>query len=642
MPERTLVQLLESSAEKWPEHVLMWEKREGRFQGTTYRETLAEVRKAAAGLIGLGIEKGDRIALLSEGRNSWVVAELAIVSVGAINVPLSVKLNEPEEIRFRLDHSGCRAAIASGSQLEKLRKVREKLPQLEHLICLDRVPEDLADHLNFDDLQDQGAQLLAQDPQLVSRRRDTISEGDPANICYTSGTTADPKGVVLTHRNYTANVEQATQLISIPEYHVSLLILPWDHSFAHTAGIYTVMMNGASFASVELGKTPRETLKNIPVNILETRPTFLLSVPALAQNFKKNIERGIQQKGPLTERLFQLALRNAIAYNGLGFDRGRGLQALRKPLVNLFDKLIFSKVRQAFGGRLEFFIGGGALLDIELQRFFYAIGIPMLQGYGLTEAAPVISANSMTRHKLGSSGSLLPGLDLRICDTDRNDLPKGQKGEIVIRGENVMAGYWNNVAASEEVLRDGWLFTGDIGHLDDDGFLYVLGREKSLLISSDGEKFSPEGIEEALVSHSPFIEQVMLYNNQSPYTIGLISLNLAAIHRWVRGEGQTIGQRDLPAALLTELQSQVDQFRNGGEVDNQFPSKWLPSSIAVLPAGFSEENHQLNSTLKMVRGRIASDYADRIERLFTPAGRQLHSAENLETVEAVLTRRNEQ
>lgn len=642
MPDRTLVQLLKSSADKWPQNVLMWEKKNGKFQGTTYRETAEAVQMAAAGLIGLGIGNGDRVALISEGRNNWVVAELAILSAGAINVPLSVKLNEPEEIRFRLDHSGCRAVIASGSQWEKLQKIRERLPRLEHLICFDPVPAGSDRHVDFGDLLQQGAHLLDQDPQLVLTRLQAISENDPANICYTSGTTADPKGVVLTHRNYTANVEQATQVITIPEYHSSLLILPWDHSFAHTAGIYTVMTHGASFASVDLGKTPRETLKNIPANILETRPTFLLSVPALAQNFRKNIERGIQQKGPVTERLFQAALRNAIAYNGLGFDRGRGLQALRKPLVALFDKVIFSKVREAFGGRLEFFIGGGALLDIDLQRFFYAIGIPMLQGYGLTEAAPVISANSLVRHKLGSSGSVLPGIELRICDPDGNEVPPGQQGEIVIRGENVMAGYWNNATATDEVLRDGWLFTGDIGYLDEDLFLYVLGREKSLLISSDGEKFSPEGIEEALVSHSPLIDQVMLYNNQSPYTIGLIALNPTAVQRWVRGEGQTLDQPDLSAALLTALQSQIDQFRDGGEFGGQFPSKWLPSSIAVLPTGFSEENHQLNSTLKMVRNRIAADYAGRIERLFTPAGRQLLSPENLETVEAFLTRRNDE
>ena len=185
-------------------------------------------------------------------------------------------------------------------------------------------------------------------------------------------------------------------------------------------------------------------------------------------------------------------------------------------------KLIFSKVRENFGGKLEFFIGGGALLDIELQRFFYAIGIPMFQGYGLTEAAPVISSNVPQKHKLGSSGTIVPNLLLKICNEKGEELPAGEKGEIVIKGENVMMGYWKNERATSDAIKEGWLFTGDLGYLDKDGFLFVLGRNKSLLIGSDGEKYSPEAIEEAITEHSKFIDQIMLYNNQSPYTIALL------------------------------------------------------------------------------------------------------------------------
>ena len=213
--------------------------------------------------------------------------------------------------------------------------------------------------------------------------------------------------------------------------------------------------------------------------------------------------------------------------------RAKGFRILLKPLTVLFDKILFSKVRQAFGGRLEFFIGGGALLDIDLQRFFYAIGIPMYQGYGLTEAAPVISSNNPAKHKMGSSGPVARYMEIKICDDDGNEVPLGEKGEIVIKGDNVMAGYWKNPEATAETIKNGWLYTGDLGYMDKDGFLYVLGRFKSLLIGDDGEKFSPEGIEEAIVQQSKFIEQCMLYNNQNAYTTALIYPNVQAVKSWM-------------------------------------------------------------------------------------------------------------
>ena len=283
---------------------------------------------------------------------------------------------------------------------------------------------------------------------VLGERWTSIQEDDPANICYTSGTTADPKGIVLTHRNYTANVEQASALLPILEEYVSLLILPWDHAFAHTAGIYTLMTNGASMASVQIGKSPLETLRNVSVNIRETRPTFLLSVPALAQNFRKNIEKGVREKGPLVQRLFRRPWHSATSSTVMAGTAGQHGTAWDKLQYRLLDAVLLRKIRQGFGGRLLFFIGGGALLDLELQRFFYAIGVPMFQGYGLTEAAPIISANVPARHKLGSSGSVVPGLDIRICDERGNDLPVGIQGEIVVRGENVMAHYWQNEKAT--------------------------------------------------------------------------------------------------------------------------------------------------------------------------------------------------
>ena len=371
-----------------------------------------------------------------------------------------------------------------------------------------------------------------------------------------------------------------------------------------------------------------ETLRNIPTNLRETRPTFLLSVPALAKNFRKNIEKGIHEKGTKVEALFARALRAAYAYNGNGWDRGKGMRAVWKPLVALYNVLLFSKIRASFGGRLEYFIGGGALLDIELQRFFYAVGIPMYQGYGLTEAAPIISANIPRRHKLGTSGNILPGVTVKIVGEHGEERERGRQGEIVVRGENVMVGYWMNEHATKEALRDGWLHTGDLGFVDEDGFLCVLGRAKSLLIGHDGEKFSPEGIEETLVAHSPFIEQAMLHNSQDPYTVALLVPSKETLLRWLRGRGLSCHTAEGQEAVLKLLQNQVNAYRPGGDQEGLFPERWLPSAVAVLGEAFTEQNRMLNSTLKMVRGKITEFYRNRIDYLYTPEGKDILNHQN--------------
>ncbi|MBN2613434.1 MAG: AMP-binding protein [Bacteroidales bacterium] len=632
----TLIDLFESCVAKYSNNVFLLEKRNNKYMGTTYKEVKELVYKFGAGLMSMGIEKGDRIAILSEGRNDWVISELGILYTGAVNIPLSVKLAEPAEIKFRLNHSGAKIAIVSKNQLKKIRPVKNDLPSLEKIIILDSVDQPENNEILFSDVMAEGAKYLELNRAQFDARYRSVADGDYANICYTSGTTADPKGIILTHRNYTANITQSLSLFNIPEWWTTLLILPWDHAFAHTCGIYTLMSCGASMAAIHVGESPMETLKNIPVNIREIRPTFLMSVPSLAKNFKKNIEKGIREKGPVVEKLFNFAIKLAYTYNGIGWNRGKGLKIFLKPLCKLFDKILFTKVREGFGGRLEFFIGGGALLDIELQRFFYAIGMPMYQGYGLTEAAPVISANNPKAHKMGSSGQIVKDLEIKICDEDGNSLPIGEKGEIVVKGENVMAGYWKNEEATNDTIKNGWLFTGDLGYLDKDRFLYVLGRFKSLLIADDGEKFSPEGIEEAMTEHSAFIDHCMLYNNQKPYTIALINPNKEAIKRWAQQNNIELSTQAGKELILKHIESEVNQFRTGGKLDEMFPQRWLPAAIGILKEGFTEENQMMNSTLKMVRGKITYTYTGLIDYLYTPEAKNICNQRNIKSIEELL------
>ncbi len=530
--KKTIIDLFEASVRKYGAKTFLLEKRHHKFEPTTYAETREQALEAGAGLAALGIRPGDKVAILAEGSNAWIISELGLFYAGAVSVPLSVKLEESNDLLFRMRHAEVKAVFVSKHQLPKIRRIRAGLPQLEQVIVLGHIPLESGETA-YGTLKRLGREYLAKNKEEFMEIGQAIRNDDYATITYTSGTTSDPKGVILTHRNYTANVEQALSRVDIPPHFRTLIILPLDHCFAHVVGFYIMIACGASVATVQIGATPMETLKNIPQNIREVQPHFLLSVPALAKNFRKNIESSIRAKGRFTEALFNLALRTAYAYNSDGYGRGSGWRIVLAPVVGIFDALLFRKVRQAFGGHLEFFVGGGALLDAELQRFFYAIGIPMFQGYGLSEATPVISTNSPKHHwhRFGSSGKILIPLDLKILDEEGREVPRGQKGEIVVRGENVMAGYWKNPGATAETVRDGWLHTGDMGYVSEDDFLYVLGRFKSLLIASDGEKYSPEGMEEAIVDKSPYIDQIIVHNNQSPFTGAIVVPNREALRR---------------------------------------------------------------------------------------------------------------
>ncbi len=628
----TIIELLETAVANYPDNVYLWEKTKSQYEPTTYKETREKVLDLAAGLIKLGYEKGDRAGLIADGRNDWIISELGMLYAGGTNVPLSIRLQD-NELLFRLKHSGSKYIFVSKQHAQKVEAIRNDLPELEKVIYLDG-KEDAGDNdIDYRELIKEGAKYRKEKPEEVEAVWKAVQPNDVANISYTSGTTADPKGIMLTHLNYAANVVQSNSLMDLKTEWTTLAILPWDHAFAHTTCLYVFMYKGASIASVEVGKTPMETLRNIPKNIQEIKPSLMMSVPAYSKTFRKTIESGIRKKGETLYKLFQFALKVAYAHNGYGNNRGKGFRFFLKPLYWLFDQIIFKKVRDGFGGNLQFFIGGGALLDIELQRFFYAVGLPVCQGYGLTEASPVISSNVPEDVVFGSSGRLVKNMELKIMDDDGNELPNGQKGEIVIKGDNVMLGYWNNPTATAETIKDGWLYTGDMGYMGDNGFLYVLGRFKSLLIGNDGEKFSPEGIEEALVDQSPFVQQVMLYNNQDPYTVGMIVPNIEAINQELKKRGIEKGTPEGNKESLAILQNEINEYKKGGKFEGSFPERWLPATVAVLPYAFSPENKMLNAMMKMVRNKVTEGFAKELEFLYTPAAKNIENEMNLEAIQ---------
>ena len=632
MTERiTIIDFVEKYVARYSENPFLWEKNldTNQWEPTTYAETLRKAKRIAAGLMALGVEKGDKISYLCEGRDMWVIGELGVLFAGAVNVPLSIKLEETNDLVFRVKHSDSKYVITSKFQLPKIRKILPDCPMVEKVIVFDEIPDLRENEIYIGQILEMGDKLLSENEEILVERYRSIKPDDYANISYTSGTTADPKGILLTHRNYTANVEQAHSVIGVEEGDRMLIILPLDHCFAHVAGFYTMMSYGASIGTVPSGKTGKEALRNIPISIKEFKPHVMLSVPTLAKNFKKNIETTIKKSGKTVEKLYNFALNNAIKYNKEGYNKGGFCSWWRKPLMFLFDKIIFKKVREGLGGNMKFFVGGGALLDIDLQRYYYAIGIPMYQGYGLSEATPIISANSPKKHIFGSSGKVVSPMEIKILDADGVEQPFGSKGEICIKGENVMAGYWKNPKSTADTIVDGWLHTGDMGYMRDAEMLYVVGRFKSLLIAADGEKYSPEGIEENLVESSKYIDGAILHNSQDPYTIALITPNKEALKVYVKELGLDPETDEAKVKMLEKLQEEVNMYRKGGRMFGAFPERWLPAAVCVLPEPWTEQNHFLNSSMKVVRGRVEEAYKANMEFAYTPEGKNIVNDMNM-------------
>ena len=624
MAERlTIIQFVEKYTRQYAKNTYLREKIGKEWTETTYEQTREMAHRIGAGLMALGIQKGDKMALLSEGRNAWVFGELGMLYAGAVNVPLSVKLEEANDLLFRVNHSDAKMIMASKMQLQKIRTILPKTPAVEKVIVFDEISDLQENEMTLKQVAELGDEFLKEHEAEFVARYESVQPDDYANISYTSGTTADPKGILLTHRNYTANVEQAHSVISCEQDDRMLIILPLDHCFAHVAGFYTLMSYGSSFATV-----PGNSLRAIPQTIQEVKPTIMLSVPSLAKSFKKNIEGNVKKKGKFVEWMYNTALKNAIAYNKEGYNKG-GWQFWRKPFVALFDKLVFSSVRQGLGGAMRFFVGGGALLDIDLQRYYYAIGIPMLQGYGLSEATPIISANSLDNHILGSSGCVVKPMEIKILDDHGKELGYGERGEICIKGENVMAGYWKNPKSTADTVIDGWLHTGDMGYMRDETFLYVVGRFKCLLISSDGEKYSPELIEESIAENSKFIDNIILHNSQDPYTIALLTPNKDNLAAYAKAQGLDPESQAGKEAMLKKIQAEVDSYRKGGSNYGAFPERWLPAALCVLPEPFTEQNGMMNSTMKVVRRAVEAAYADNMAFAYTPAGKEIVNELNL-------------
>ena len=644
MSQRTVFSMLDRAAIEYVNDPYLSVKDDQGWVSTSFSEAKIRARHLASAFLELGIKKDDKISILSEAKSDWIIAEFAALYAGGISVPLSIKLL-PDEVPFRVNHSDASLFIISENTLEKVISQWDKYQNKSlRLILLDKPSQKISkqckqygfdekDLLFVDDLFKDGAEKINKNDKKLSEIENNTKEDHIVTISYTSGTTGNPKGIMLTHLNYYSNSLAAVATFQIKEKISTLLILPTDHSFAHTVGIYTALVKGLSLHFVDARGGSVNALKNIPKNLVEAKSNFLLTVPALTSNFIQKFKDGIKAKGGFIEGIFNRGIEAAIKRNGDGFSKpGTFVQASTYINFIVAEKLIFTKLREVFGSEIEFFVGGGALLDIKQQQFYKAIGIPIYQGYGLTEATPIISTNTPFNHKMGTSGKVLEGIDCKICDENGKELATGKKGEIVIKGDNIMKGYYKNDVATAETIKNGWLHTGDMGFMDADDFLVVVGREKALLISEDGEKYSPEEIEEAIVNSSSCIQQIMIYNDHQKFTSALITLNKKAVEELIKKEHITTFE-----ALNKGLKQEMLLFSKQKEFKNKFPGKWIPSNFQIIKEEFSEENQLVNSTLKMVRHKITERYQERLDLMYVKKAQELSMNENITILKEIIS-----
>ncbi|MEU3398250.1 AMP-dependent synthetase/ligase [Streptomyces filamentosus] len=579
-----LTDLIRRNASQHPDVAVMGRKADGVWTDVTAKEFLAEVRGVAKGLIAAGVGVGDRVALLSRTRYEWVLLDFAIWSAGAVTVPV-YETSSPEQIRWILGDSGASLAVVeSAAHRASVESVRDGLPELKGLW---QIEDDAIAALTAS-----GAEVT---DETLDARMSAATADDPATIVYTSGTTGRPKGCVLTHRAFFAEcgnvVERLKPLFRTGESSV-LLFLPAAHVFGRLIEVASVM------APIRLGCLP--DIKTLTDELASFRPTLILGVPRVFEKVYNSARAKAQADGK--GRIFDKAAHTAIAYSrALATPQGPSLGLRLKHRI--FDKLVFSKLRAVLGGRGEYAISGGAPLGERLGHFFRGIGFTVLEGYGLTESCAATAFNPWDRPKIGTVGQPLPGSVVRIADD----------GEVLLHGEHVFTGYWNNEAATAEALADGWFHTGDIGTLDEDGYLAITGRKKEILVTAGGKNVAPAVIEDRIRAHA-LVAECMVVGDGRPFVGALVTLDEEFLGRWAAEHGKPAGTtaaalREDPE-LLAEVQRAVD---DGNAAVSKAESV---RKFRVLASQFTEEAGHITPSLKLKRNVVAKDFADEIEAIY--------------------------
>ena len=597
---RTLAELPFHVSGRFPKSVLVGRCLGDQLQQRSSRDLFDEVRDLSLGLEAVGVQAGDRVAILSDSRPEWTITDLAVLTAGAVTVPVYATL-PASQVGYILAHSGARVVVAADDvQAAKVREERSRLPDLETVVVMDagtagRAPLESGDR-SLAEILERGHRRLMTDDGLgraFKERAQAIEPESLATIIYTSGTTGHPKGVMLSHHNFLANIVDVDQAIGITDRDTALSFLPLSHAFERTA-VYLYLYKGATVVFAE-------TIDTLGRDMQRVRPTVMTGVPRVYEKLRARIVAAVAAAPRIRQGLFAWAVGvgHAVATARLA---GRAPGVLTRAQIPLADRLVLSKIRARTGGRLRFVVSGSAPLSREVAEFLYAVGLPVLEGYGLTETAPVLTTNPLGAARLGTVGTSLRSVELSIADD----------GEILARGPNVMVGYYENPEATAASIQDGWFHTGDIGRIDADGYLSITDRKKEIIVTAGGKNVAPQPIE-ALVKRDSLVAEAMVVGDRRPYVAMLLVPDFSMLAPRLASAGLAWGSHAelvLREDVRAVFQPIVD------EANDKLASYQQVKRFALVPAQFSVETGELTPTLKVKRRVVEARWTDVIDGMY--------------------------
>jgi long-chain acyl-CoA synthetase len=584
---QTIADLLPRAAEMYGSKVAVRYKEGERWVSRTFEEVREIVRPLAFGLVTLGVEKGDRVAILGNTRPEWTYFDFAALSIGATVVPI-YQTNSPEECRYVLENSDSKVVVVEDAeQLAKVRAVRDQLPQLEQIVLMTGTAEDA---VSMEDLAAKGG---GGDAVTWAALYEAVGPADICTFIYTSGTTGPPKGCIISHGNYRAMLDMVNQVSVIEDEDLAYLYLPLAHSFALLI----------QFGTFDLGTTlaywERDPLKILP-NLAELKPTYFPSVPRIFEKIYTAATSGIEKEGGLKKAVFEWAIKVGAKMREAEHS-GRRPGFLLKQQYALADKQVLSKIRNLFGGRIRLAVSGAAPINPEILRFFDAAGVLVLEGWGMTETSTAATISTPEDFKVGTIGKPFPGCEVRIAED----------GEILVKGPNVFQGYHKNPEATQETIVDGWLRTGDIGEIDSEGFIKITGRKKDIIITAGGKNITPANLEAEIKQH-PLVSQCVVVGDRRPYLVALVTLDPEEAVKYAQENNlpedpaQLAANPDVKAAIEAHVEKINQSFARVEQV----------KKIAILPHDLSQESGELTPTLKVKRAVVAQKHEDAIEQLY--------------------------
>ncbi len=593
MSYASLGDMFKGVSERFPDKTAYMFKEQGQYQSISFKEVQNHVAQLAAGLKKLGVKGKDKVLVLSENRLEWAITDYAILSLGAVTVPIYPTLL-PSHIEFIINNSeGEILFVSNKHQLEKIHEITDKLSKLKNIILIEGDPSD--DAFSWKDLMSKGKEYLEKNPDTIDKSLSEIGREDLASIIYTSGTTGVPKGVMLSHGNFLSNVEGALEVLPVDETDTFLSFLPLSHVFERMAGHFLPMHIGATIAYAENIETVAENLK-------EVQPTVMTSVPRFFEKVYGRVLDSLEEGSAAKKKIFLWAIDVGKKAN-LYKQKGLPLKGTLKYQHNIANKLVYSKLRERVGGKIRFFVSGGAPLSREIAEFFNAADLLLLEGYGLTESSPVITVNQINNFKFGTPGLPLPNLEVAIAED----------GEILTRGPHVMKGYYKNDEETKETIDDeNWLHTGDIGYIDKDGFLYITDRKKNIIVTSGGKNIAPQAIENLLIT-SKYIDQSVVMGDKRKYCSAFIVPNMENLKIFAEQNKISYDTEN----ELTENPKIGSLIRN--EIDSvsvDLASYETIKKFRILKEPFTIENGELTPTLKVKRNVVEQKYKKLIDEMY--------------------------